>query len=124
MSDTPANALDIAALAGPASPQRDKLDRAIGEALASDGRFLAVGFPGMAGLDGRVRRLFAFFDQPEPLRAQLATETCRPGSGRLYRGYSRNLGEGESITSTYEYREWLLTELQRSEENPPLTRVQ
>lgn len=37
---------------------------------------------------------------------------------------SRNLGEGESITSTYEYREWLLTELQRSEENPPLTRVQ
>lgn len=37
---------------------------------------------------------------------------------------SRNLGEGEAITSTYEYREWILTELQRSEENPPPTRVQ
>jgi len=94
MSETPA-ALDIALLAGPASPARDKLDRAIGEALETEGRFLAVGFPGMAGLDARVRRLFAFFDQPQDAREQLATETCRPGSGRLYRGYSRNLGEGD-----------------------------
>lgn len=37
---------------------------------------------------------------------------------------SRNLGEGEALTSTYEYREWLLTELQRSEEDPLPTRVQ
>lgn len=95
MSDSSAQALDIAPLAGPASPARDRLDRAIGAALEREGRFLAVGFPGMAGLDTQVRRLFAFFDQPEPLRAQLATETYRPGSGRIYRGYSQNLGEGD-----------------------------
>jgi isopenicillin N synthase-like dioxygenase len=29
------------------------------------------------------------------VKQQLATETLRPGSGRLYRGYSRNLGEGD-----------------------------
>lgn len=95
MSQVPAKALSIAPLAGPPSAERDRLDRAIGEALETDGRFLAVGFPGMAGFDARVRRLFAFFDQPEGARSQLATETCRPGSGRLYRGYSANLGEGD-----------------------------
>lgn len=88
-------ALDLAPLGGPGSPARDRLDRRIGEVLEREGRFLAVGFPGMAGLDRRIRRLFAFFDQPEERRLQLATETCRPGSGRLYRGYSRNLGEGD-----------------------------
>ena len=95
VADPSTTAIDIASLAGPASPARDRLDRAIGEALETDGRFLAIGFPGMAGLDARIGRLFAFFDQPEPLRAQLATETYRPGSGRLYRGYSQNLGEGD-----------------------------
>lgn len=95
MSSVSTEALDIAPLAGPSGPARDRLDRVIGEALERDGRFLAAGFPGLAGFDGRVRRLFAFFDQPAAAKEQLATETCRPGSGRLYRGYSRNLGEGD-----------------------------
>jgi hypothetical protein len=37
---------------------------------------------------------------------------------------SRNLGEGEAITSTYEYRDWLLGELERAEESKSSTRVQ
>ena len=50
----------------------------------------------------------------------------REGSGgtSLVGVSSRNLGEGEAITSTYEYRDWLLSELQRSEEDPPPRRVQ
>jgi hypothetical protein len=50
----------------------------------------------------------------------------REGSGgaALVGVSSRNLGEGEAITSTYEYRDWLLSELQRSQENPLPTRVQ
>jgi hypothetical protein len=37
---------------------------------------------------------------------------------------SRNLGEGEAITSTYEYRDWLLEEIRRAEESGHPTRVQ
>jgi hypothetical protein len=47
-----------------------------------------------------------------------------PGGAALVGTSSRNLGEGEAITSTYEYRDWLLGEIQRAEENKPSTRVQ
>jgi hypothetical protein len=36
---------------------------------------------------------------------------------------SRNLGEGEAITSTFGYRDWLLSELERAEESRSTTRV-
>jgi len=50
----------------------------------------------------------------------------REGSGgaALVGVSSRNLGEGEALTSTYEYRDWLLSELERAEEDPLPTRVQ
>ena len=95
-SATPAiPVLDIAALAGPDGPQRKALDAAIGEALAGEGRFLATGLPALAGFDARARRLLTFFDRPEAEKLALATETTRTGSGRLYRGYSRSLGDGD-----------------------------
>jgi hypothetical protein len=47
-----------------------------------------------------------------------------PGGASLVGVSSRNLGEGQAITSTYEYRDWLLNELQRSEGHPLPTRVQ
>jgi hypothetical protein len=47
-----------------------------------------------------------------------------PGGAALVGISSRNLGEGEAITSTYEYRDWLLRELQRTEESKIHTHVQ
>lgn len=97
MTDKPETipVLDIAPLAGPAGAARDALDRTIGEALAGEGRFLATGLPAFAGLDARARRLLAFFDRPAAEKERLATETLRPGSGRLYRGYSRSVADGD-----------------------------
>jgi hypothetical protein len=37
---------------------------------------------------------------------------------------SRNLGEGEAITSTYEYRDWLLDEIQRVQTQEAHPRLQ
>lgn len=47
-----------------------------------------------------------------------------PGGAFLVGVSSRNLGDGEAFTSTYEYRHWLLGELQRAGEGKPSTRVQ
>ncbi|HVG61646.1 MAG TPA: trypsin-like serine protease [Hyalangium sp.] len=47
-----------------------------------------------------------------------------PGGVVLAGVSSRNLGEGEAITSIYEYRDWLLDEIQHAEENKRPTPVQ
>lgn len=47
-----------------------------------------------------------------------------PGGAVLAGVSSRNLGEGEAITSIYDYRDWLLGEIKRAEESKSSTRVQ
>jgi hypothetical protein len=47
-----------------------------------------------------------------------------PGGPVLVGLSSRNLGEGEALTSIHEYRDWLLEEIQRAEESKRPTRVQ
>jgi len=47
-----------------------------------------------------------------------------PGGAVLAGVSSRNLGEGEAITSIYEYRDWLLEEIQRAEEGKSPAHVQ
>jgi hypothetical protein len=47
-----------------------------------------------------------------------------PGGAILAGVSSRNLGEGEAITSIYEYRDWLLEEIQSAEESKHPTHVQ
>ncbi len=47
-----------------------------------------------------------------------------PGGPVLVGISSRNLGEGEAITSIYDYRDWLLDEIQHAEESEHPTRVQ
>ena len=80
----PTHIIDIAPLSSGGDPATD---RAVAEALADHGSFVATGFAGAEGFGGRIADLLSFFSMEEAHK--LACATCRhvPRNPNIYRGF-------------------------------------
>ena len=79
--------LDVAALFDPMSAKRDTVARSVTAALVEHGGFVATGFPGGDEIDGRMRRLLAFFALSGDEKMACATRSHDPASPNVNRGY-------------------------------------
>lgn len=79
--------IDIAALFDPGARSRQAAARAVADALIGHGGFVATGFPGGDDIDGRMRRLLAFFALPMDEKMACATRRHDPRRSNVNRGY-------------------------------------
>jgi isopenicillin N synthase-like dioxygenase len=79
--------VDIAALFGPAGPDRDATDAALWQGLRDTGAVIITGHPEADGVDARARAMLALFDAPEAVRAPLFSRMAAPENANWYRGY-------------------------------------
>ena len=80
----PTRIIDIAPLFSESDPATD---RAIAEALAAHGSFVAAGFAGAGGFSDRIAELLAFFSMAEADKLVCATCKYVPQNPNIYRGY-------------------------------------
>jgi isopenicillin N synthase-like dioxygenase len=81
-------ALDVEPLFGEASPARDRTDRAILEASAEVGFFVARGFPAGLGVDRASRaEVLRVFDLPDEAVRPLWRQKFDPSHRNVYRGW-------------------------------------
>lgn len=80
----PTRIIDIAPLFSESDPATD---RAIAEALAAHGSFVAAGFAGAGGFSERIAELLAFFSMAEADKLVCATCKYVPRNPNIYRGY-------------------------------------
>ena len=80
----PTRTIDVAPLYSEGSPATD---RAIAEALAEHGSFVATGFAGSEGFSGRITELLAFFSMDESDKLVCATCRHEPRNRNIYRGF-------------------------------------
>lgn len=80
--------IDIGALQGESSPQRDLADRAIMDAAAQTGFFVATGFGPDIPVDARTRAgLLRIFDLPDGEVRKLWRQKFAPAHANVYRGW-------------------------------------
>ena len=80
----PTRIIDIAPVLSQGDPATD---RAIAEALAGHGSFVATGFAGAEGFSGRIAELLAFFLMDEDDKLSCATCKYVPQNPNIYRGF-------------------------------------
>ena len=79
--------IDIAALFDSQARSRTETAHAVAHALVTQGGFVATGFPGGGDIDGRMRRLLAFFDLPMEQKMDCTTRRHDPRQANINRGY-------------------------------------
>ncbi len=86
--------LDIEPLFGPAGPERDRLDAAIGEAAEITGLLLVAGASDLVPCERETRaRLLAVFDLPPDEQRRLWRHPYAPENAAIYRGWSPRDGD-------------------------------
>jgi len=93
--------IDVAPLFAGAGSALDATVRAIGEAVASSGVFVARGGPEAGLTDSRGAAMLQFFALSEAEKAAVATRRNRPAARNTYRGY----------VSTFEENRWAYNEM-------------
>ena len=81
------DSVDIAALFGPASAEREAADAALWAALRRTGAVVIRNYPDADRVDARARAMLALFEAPEAVRAPLYSRLAAPGNAGWYRGY-------------------------------------
>lgn len=79
--------IDIAALFSGTAEAKSAVERAIADAIMTEGGFGIAGFPGAEDLDHRTQQLLRFFELEEEEKRQVATRAIEPSGQRIYRGY-------------------------------------
>ena len=80
----PTHIIDIAPLS---SGGAAAIDRAVAEALADHGNFVATGFAGTEGFGGRIAGLLSLFSMEEAHKLECATCRHGPRNPNMYRGF-------------------------------------